>query len=196
MAELCWKELPFPCQGSASRLKVHTHVFGVEYREGAHQSQVFLWNREPFYSPGSGHLIWTHVTLTWWSTSRHQLINPGGLGVRLQGPVEASPVAARQMQAVIQDVGAHLKSLTRSWAKGWCLLHVLNQAYSLLPSFMCFTGIKLCLNDWTHLNVCMSSLNTSKIRKNTKICGQLTQIILKYLLMFHFYAPRGFVSKL
>lgn len=165
MAELCWKELPFSCQGSASSLKVHTQVFGVKYREGAHQSQVFLWNREPFYSPGSGHLIWTHVTLTWWSTSRHQLINPGGLGVRLQEPLEASPVAVRQMQAVIQDVGAHLKSLTRSWAKGRFLLRVPNQACisGLLPSFMRFTGIKLCINDWTHLNVCMSSLNASEI---------------------------------
>lgn len=44
-----------------------------------------------------------------------------GPGSQVAGaePVEARPVATRQMQAVTQNVGAHLKPLTRSWERSW-----------------------------------------------------------------------------
>lgn len=45
-------------------------------------------------------------------TPTHKSWRPG---VGLQGLVEACPVAVRQMQAVTQNVGAHLKPLTRSY---------------------------------------------------------------------------------
>lgn len=65
-------------------------------------------------------------------------------------PVEARPVAARQMQAVTANVGAHLKPLTRSPGKEARFLSYINPSQ---PALSCShpqtLNLKLFVSSWT-----------------------------------------------
>ena len=132
-----------------------------------------------------------------------------GPGSRVAGaePVEACPVAVRQTQAVPQNVGAHLKPLTRPWQRSQIPIVWPEPDLCCCASRPgCFSTCSvspwraICLHISLHWETKKSSTghgmspwNTSKVSAHEtgyEICGRLTQRISEQdvLRVFYFHA--------